>query len=139
MEVATSRYYLRRLTNFRTLSINGHCFATAEYEEDHRRLHVFMAYAEYPQLDAIMRALCPFLVKVPADEDIVLDFFTWKQDDSLPEAERTQSEIKSAINLAEFPRPIGVSSWPFRAPLAIPVWARCSISPTNLPKTATKR
>lgn len=105
MEVTTSRYYLRRLTNFRTLSINGHCFATAEYEEDHRRLHVFMAYAEYPQLDATMRGLCPLLVEVPADEEIVLDFFTWKRD-SLPGAERTQSEIQSAINLAEFPRPI---------------------------------
>jgi acetyl/propionyl-CoA carboxylase alpha subunit len=105
MEVTTSRYYLRRLTNFRTLSINGHCFATAEYEEDHRRIHVFMAYAEYPQLDAVMRALCPFLVEVPADEDIVLDFFTWKQD-SLSEAERTQSEVSSVINLAAFPRSI---------------------------------
>ncbi len=105
MEVTTSRYYLRRLTNFRTLSINGHCFATAEYEGDHRRIHVYMAYAEYPQLDATMRALFPFLVKVPADEDIVLDFFTWKQD-SLSEAEGTQGEVSSVINLAAFPRAI---------------------------------
>jgi hypothetical protein len=43
--------------------------------------------------------------EVPADEDIVLDFFTWKQD-SLPEAERTQSEVSSVINLAAFPRSI---------------------------------
>ncbi|MGO9565498.1 MAG: biotin carboxylase N-terminal domain-containing protein [Candidatus Korobacteraceae bacterium] len=105
MEAVTSRYYLRRLTNFRTLFVNGHCFATAQYEEDHRRLHVFMAYAEYPLLDETMRALFPFLVEVPPDEDIVLDFFTWKQD-SLSEAERTQTEVSSVISSAAFPRTI---------------------------------
>jgi len=105
MEVTTSRYYMRRLTNFRTLSIDGHCFATAEYEEDHKRLHVFMAYAEYPRLDETMRALFPILVEVPKHEDVILDFFTWKQD-SLPEAEPTQGEVASVINLAGFPRAI---------------------------------
>jgi acetyl-CoA carboxylase carboxyltransferase component len=105
MQVVNSRYYMRWLSNFRALSIEGHCFATAQYEEDHKQIHVFMAYAEYPRLGETMRELFPFLAEVPKDEDIVLDFFTWKQD-SLPEPECTQSEIHSVTNLAAFPRAI---------------------------------
>jgi acetyl/propionyl-CoA carboxylase alpha subunit/acetyl-CoA carboxylase carboxyltransferase component len=105
MEVVTYRNYTRRLTNFRTLSVNGDCFATAEYEEDRKRLHVFTAYAEYSRLDETMRALFPFMVEVPEHEDIILDFLTWRQD-SLPEAEHTQGEIEAVISLAGFPRAI---------------------------------
>ncbi len=104
MQIVTSRYYMRRLTNFRTLSINGHCFAKAEYDEDDKHLHVFMAYAEYSRLDETMHALFPFLAEVPEGDSIVLDFFTWEQN-SLPSAELTQSEINTLINSIEFPRP----------------------------------
>jgi len=105
MEVVTYRNYTRRLTGFRTLSANGHCFATAHYEEDHKRLHILVAVAEYSRLDETIRALFPFLAEAPKHENTIVDLLTWKQD-SLPEAERTQVEIESVINLAGFPRAI---------------------------------
>ncbi len=105
MQIVTSRYYMRRLTNFRTLSINGHCFAKAEYDEDNKHLHVFMAYAERCRLDETMRALFPFLAEVPEGDDVVLDLFAWEQN-SLPDAEQAQSEIHTLINSIEFCRPV---------------------------------
>jgi acetyl-CoA carboxylase carboxyltransferase component/biotin carboxyl carrier protein len=105
MEIVTSRYYMRRLKNFRTLAIDGHCFAKAEYDEDGKHLHVFMACAEYCRLGENMHALFPFLVEVPEGDDVVLDFFTWEQN-ALPDAEQTQSEIHTLINSIEFSRPV---------------------------------
>ena len=105
MQIVTSRYYMRRLTNFRTLSIDGQCFATAEYREDDKHLHVFMAYAEYRRLDETMHTLFPFLTEVPEGDDVVLDFFTWEQN-SLPDAEQTQCEINTLINSIKFSRPV---------------------------------
>jgi len=105
MQIVTSRYYRRRLTNFRTLSIDGHCFAKAEYDEDDKHLHVFMAYAEYCRLDEAIHALVPFLAASPEGDVIVLDFFTWEKN-ALPPAEQTQSEIHMLINSSEVSRPV---------------------------------
>jgi acetyl/propionyl-CoA carboxylase alpha subunit/acetyl-CoA carboxylase carboxyltransferase component len=105
MQIATSRYYMRRLTNFQTLSIDGQCFAKAEYDEDDKHMHVFMAYSEYCQLDKAMHALFRLLGEVPAGDGIVLDFFTWEQNE-LPDAEQIQSEIDALINSIEFARPV---------------------------------
>ena len=105
MQAITSRYYSRRLTNFRTLAIDGHCFTRAEYEDEGKRLHVFMAYGEYKRLAENLRDLFPFFADVPEDEAIELDLFTW-ENESLPEAEVAQSEIHSLLNTLEFPRPM---------------------------------
>src|SRR5262249_15392000 len=77
MQAITSRYYSRRLTNFRTLAIDGHCFTRAEYEEDGKRLHVFMAYGEYKRLAENLQDLFAFFADVPQDEAIKVDLFTW--------------------------------------------------------------
>ena len=105
MQAITSRYYSRRLTNFRTLAIDGHCFTRAEYEEEGNRRHVFMAYGEYRRLVENLRDLFPFFADVPDDEPIKLDLFTW-ENESVPDADRTQAEIHEVLNSVEFPRAI---------------------------------
>jgi acetyl/propionyl-CoA carboxylase alpha subunit/acetyl-CoA carboxylase carboxyltransferase component len=105
MQVITARYYNRRLTNFRTLSVDGHCFTRAEYEEEGSRFHVFMAYGEYRKLAGSLRELFPFFAEVPESESIKLDLFTW-ENESQPDVERTKAEIHSVLNSAEFPRPV---------------------------------
>src|SRR5580704_14230697 len=105
MQIITTRYYMRRLTNFRTLAIDGHCFTSAEYYEEGKCQHVFMAYGEYLRLDENLRELLPFFADVPEDDGIVLDFFTWAHN-ALPEPGHAQSEIKTIINSVKFPRPV---------------------------------
>jgi len=106
LEVITSRYYyVQKLTNFRTLPMNGRCCVTAQYEENQKCVHVFTVHTEYPLLAEAMREMVPFLAEVPASDDVVLDLVSWNQN-SLGEAECTQREVQSAINQAGFPRVI---------------------------------
>ena len=103
MQVLTSRYYLRRLSDFRTLSVDGHCFARAEYYNQGKHQHIFTAYSEHECLGDTLRELLPFVAEVPEGEEIVLDFFTWKQA-SLPDAAETRAALHEVINRVVFPR-----------------------------------
>ena len=105
MEVITTRYYLRRLGNFRTLPANGDCSAKAEYYEDGKRQHVFVAYCEYARLGETIRELVPFFSEVPQGEDVVLDCFAWRED-PLPEAPDTKNAVQAVVNAMDFARPI---------------------------------
>ena len=104
LEVMTSRYYRAPADQLphaiQSMGIVSYPRNTTRMAGD---IHVFMRMREYPQLMQAMRALFPFLVKVPADEEIVLDFFTWKQEIRCPRR-RDAEEIHSVINRAEFPR-----------------------------------
>ena len=105
MEAITSRYYLRRLTDFRPLAVNEHCFGRAEYYDEGKHQHVFVAYSEYGRLGETVRELFPFLSEVPQGDDIVLDFFTWRTD-ALPDLAETRTQLHAIVNQAGFPQPI---------------------------------
>ncbi len=48
LEVLTSRYYkIRTLLNPASSAVDGHCYVSAEYDHEGKRIHVFAAYAEY--------------------------------------------------------------------------------------------
>ena len=60
LEALTWRYYrIRKLTNFRCLAVDGQCYASAEYDHEGKRIHVFTTHAEYAQLPEAARALFP--------------------------------------------------------------------------------
>jgi acetyl-CoA carboxylase carboxyltransferase component len=104
LEALTWRYYrIRNLTNFRALTVDGHCYASAEYDYEGKRIHVFTTHAEHSRLSETARAMFPMIAEVPADHDIVIDFYachsSWLGD---PEA--TQQEVHSMLNQAGFPR-----------------------------------
>src|SRR5208283_2285770 len=107
LEVLTWRYYrIRKITNFRTVAVNdSQCCATAEYDHEARRLHVFTTHAEYSQLAASARALFPLIADVPADHDILIDFYLFHAG-QLGDADATQQEVRSALNQVGFPRSI---------------------------------
>ena len=107
LEVLTWRYYrIRKITNFRTVAVNdSQCCATAEYDHEARRLHVFTTHAEYSQLAASARALFPLIADVPADHDILIDFYLFHAG-QLGDADATQQEVCSALNQVGFPRSI---------------------------------
>jgi len=106
LEALTWRYYrIRKLTNFRSLALDGQCCATAEYDYEGKRIHVFTTHADYSRLAEAARALFPLIAEVPADHDIVIDFYIFHSG-RLSDPEATQQELRSVINQAGFPRAI---------------------------------
>jgi len=106
LEALTWRYYrIRNLTNFRASEVDGQSYASAEYDYENKRIHVFTTHAEYSQLSDAARRLFPMIAEVPADHDIVVDFYVfqsgWPHD---PEV--TQQELRSVLDQAGFPRSI---------------------------------
>lgn len=106
LEAITWRYYrIRTLENFRCLAVNGHCFASAEYEYEGARIHVFTTHAEYSRLSEVLLAMSPLIEKVPPGCEIVIDVYTWHSG-QLTDAEVTQQEVQSVLNQARLPRSI---------------------------------
>ena len=106
LEALTWRYYrIRKLTNFCSLALDGQCCARAEYDYEGKRIHVFTTHAEYSRLADAARALFPMIVNVPADHDIVIDFYIFHSE-RLSDPEATQQELQSVLNQVGFPRSI---------------------------------
>jgi len=106
LEALTWRYYrIRKLTNFRSLELDGQCYASAEYDHEGKRIHVFTTHAEYSQLSEAARTLFPMIAAVPADHDVVIDFYVF-QSDWPHDPEATQQEVRSVLDQAGFPRSI---------------------------------
>ncbi|MGO9125833.1 MAG: carboxyl transferase domain-containing protein, partial [Terriglobales bacterium] len=106
LEALTWRYYrIRNLANFRSLAVDGQCYASAEYDHEGKRIHVFTTHAEYSRLSEAARTMFPMIAEVPADHDIVIDFYVFHSG-WLGEPEATQQEVRAVLNQAGFPRSI---------------------------------
>ena len=104
LEAITWRYYrIRALENFRSLDIDGRCYAAAEYEHEGRRIHMFTTHTEYAQLANAATGICGLLKDVPEDHDIVLDFYSWHEGQPA-EADCTQQELRTVLAGIKFPR-----------------------------------
>jgi acetyl/propionyl-CoA carboxylase alpha subunit/acetyl-CoA carboxylase carboxyltransferase component len=107
LEALTWRYYrIRKLTNLRCLALNDEqCCATAEYDYEGKRLHVFTTHAEYSRLAEAARAMFPLIGGVPADHDVLIDFYVFHCG-GLGDPEATHQEVCSVLNQGSFPRPM---------------------------------
>jgi acetyl-CoA carboxylase carboxyltransferase component len=106
LEVLTWRYYrIRTLVNFRILETRGYIYASAEYDHEDKRIHVFTAYANYSQLMTAATAMFPLIAQVPADHDVVLDFYL-ENSASINDPDITERQVHSMLNQAGFPRAI---------------------------------
>ncbi len=106
LEALTWRYYrIRKLTNFRSVAVDGQCCASAEYDHEGKRIHVFTTHAEYSRLAEAARTLFPMIVDVPADHDIVIDFYVFHSG-RLGDPEAVQQEVRSVLSQVGFPRSI---------------------------------
>ncbi len=106
LEALTWRYYrIRKLTNFHSLFVDGQSCASAEYDHEGKRIHLFTTHSEYGQLPASARALFPMIADVPLTHDIVIDFYIIHSG-MVDDPETTQQEVRSILNQVGFPRPI---------------------------------
>jgi len=104
LEAITSRYYrIRKLTNFRTLDVNGRCHALAEYDHEGKHTHVVATHCQYSELSKAARTLFPMIADVPVDHEVVIDFFV-SHSGSLNDPELTQQEVHSMLDQTSFPR-----------------------------------
>jgi acetyl/propionyl-CoA carboxylase alpha subunit/acetyl-CoA carboxylase carboxyltransferase component len=106
LEVLTLRYYkIRTLQSPNSSAADGHCYVSAEYDHEGKRIHVFAAYAEYHALSTVANALLPIIAGVPADHDVVLDFHVCSNG-QLRTADTTQVEVLAMLKQVAFPRSI---------------------------------
>jgi acetyl/propionyl-CoA carboxylase alpha subunit/acetyl-CoA carboxylase carboxyltransferase component len=106
LEAITWRYYrIRALENFHFVDVGEHCFASAEYDHEGRRIYVFTTYSEYARLSDAMRAISPLIADAPAGHDVVIDFYLWHTG-SLGEPDSTERDLRAVLNEGMFSRPI---------------------------------
>ena len=104
LEVLTSRYYkIRRLLNPNCSLAEGYCSVSDEYDHEGKRIHVFAIYASYDELSAASKALIPAIAKVPANQEVVIDFHLCRSR-KLDEPDGTEHELQSMLNAVSFPR-----------------------------------
>jgi len=106
LEVLTRRYYrIRQLSALRTWVQDGKCCVSTEYDHEGKRIHLICTHTDYPQLTETAQTLLPLIAQVPADHDIVLDFYAWRPG-QLGDVETMQKEACAMVNAVGFPRPI---------------------------------
>ncbi len=104
LETLTLRYYrIRELADFHSVAIDGHCYASAEYEHEGKRIHVLATHAEYSKLADVARSLLPMIAAVPANHDIAIDFSVFRSG-WLGDTEVIQQELRSVLNRVGFTR-----------------------------------
>jgi len=106
LEIVTTRYYRgQTLANFRAVPMEGRSCISAEFEDDGRHVHVFSTNTEYLHLGDAARAMFPCIQEVPADHDIVIDFYAWNPEFH-SDQEFVEQEVRSVLNQAGFSRAI---------------------------------
>ena len=106
LEALTCRYYkIRNLQTPRSSIVDSHCYVTAEYDHEGKRIHIFACYAEYDGLSTVAESMLPVIAEVPTDHDIVMDFHVCHSG-ALSDPDVTQRELRSMLDQVRFPRPI---------------------------------
>ena len=106
LEVLTLRYYrIRMLMDFRSSTIAGYCYTSAEYDHEGKRIHVFATHAEYSRMTEAARGLAPLIDQVPEDHDVVIDFYL-SHTGHAEDVETYQQQVLSMLQQACFSRPL---------------------------------
>jgi acetyl/propionyl-CoA carboxylase alpha subunit/acetyl-CoA carboxylase carboxyltransferase component len=104
LEVLVRRYYrIRDLERLAVQDIGGRSCAAAEYSFDGRRIHLLATHAPWAQLSEAARGLAPAIAEVPADHDVVVDFFLYGGSGS-GDADAAAETIRRVLQEAGFPR-----------------------------------
>jgi acetyl/propionyl-CoA carboxylase alpha subunit/acetyl-CoA carboxylase carboxyltransferase component len=89
LKTLTLRYYrIRKMDNLRLREIGGCPVLSTEYEYEGKHIHLFTTHSEYTHLKETAEKVCQLIGKIPADHDIIMDFYLrhpvgFVQDDEL--------------------------------------------------------
>lgn len=106
LEIITRRYYIiRRLTDLHVSQDSNYNILTARYELDGRQIHLYSAHCRFEDLAAVAAGIDARMGDVPADADIVVDFFLW-EGDRFESEESALSATLDTLNTIAFARPL---------------------------------
>jgi len=106
LEVLTRRYYRAHLLDhFRTESIGERSYAIAQYQDEGHRVHLVSTHAEGEDPKLEVSVMDPILAKLPADEDVVLDWHVW-QSDAPADPDVLAEQLRVMLNQAGFCRTV---------------------------------
>ena len=107
LEVLILRYYsARKLTNTRTLAVNGSWCVAADYQDEGKSGHVFAGHADYRALEAVIHSVAHFIEEVPGQDDVVLDLMAWSPE-PLGDADSMSLYIREVLRQASLPPAVG--------------------------------
>ncbi|HEX6557477.1 MAG TPA: carboxyl transferase domain-containing protein [Ktedonobacteraceae bacterium] len=102
LEVLTRRYYrMHRLEDFERTTVDGQTFVKAAYDYEGKHTTVVTTFTTYTGLANGIAAMSRFLNRFPFEDDVVVDFYTWRSD-SPSEAETTEQEIRAILDRTNF-------------------------------------
>ncbi len=106
LEVLTRRYYrIRSLRGVSGRALDTLRCAIGEYELDGRNICCVAVYSDYARFAQTLTACHRLLSELPADSDVVMDFYLVRSDEHAP-ADTTERELQEALQKAAPPRPL---------------------------------
>ncbi len=106
VECLTRRYYrIRDLDNIRTQHSGGQPFVLAEYEYEDTPVTLITTQTAYEDLAPTGNLLLALLDDIPADNEIVIDFYLHRDGTEVSEAD-TLTHVRQALDAIPFPRKI---------------------------------
>jgi biotin carboxyl carrier protein len=98
LEVMMRRYYrIRDLCNVQSTSIGDHCFVTADYEHEGKRIHVVTTHAGHESLAETTGVCARMIERYPAADDVVVDVYVWKPE-ALGDEDATAAEFRRILS-----------------------------------------
>jgi acetyl/propionyl-CoA carboxylase alpha subunit/acetyl-CoA carboxylase carboxyltransferase component len=102
--VMVRRYYrIRDLEQLVVRDVGGRSCAMAEYSFEGRRINLLATHAPWAQLSEAARALAAPIAEVPADHDVVVDFFLSRESTS-ENADAVAEAVRAVLQEVGFPR-----------------------------------
>ena len=106
LEAIVRRYYrIRSLQNITSAESNGRCYVTTEYAHEGKQIHVIATHCDFFKLEEATAALNSMIHEIPAEDDIVVDIYTWTSE-ALADPDQTEQDIRTILNRVHLSRPL---------------------------------
>jgi acetyl/propionyl-CoA carboxylase alpha subunit/acetyl-CoA carboxylase carboxyltransferase component len=106
LEILVRRYYrIRVIEGLQVSSESGRALARAAYTHEGRRIRLLSTHCRERELKAVLELLMPHVAAAPAEEDVVLDLYVWR-DAPLGPANDNAEAVRSVLDDAPWSRPL---------------------------------
>ena len=106
LEVLSRRYYkIRELERLGSVALGDQGVGLGQYTLEGKRIHLFTTHALDTNLFEAASRLQPLLVGVPPDEDVVIDFYIWRNG-PLGDPQANILELKDILDRVPYGRPV---------------------------------
>ncbi|MCL4845977.1 MAG: carbamoyl-phosphate synthase subunit L [Acidobacteria bacterium] len=107
LEVLTRRFYrIRDLRDCALSELEGRSVCSAEYEHDGRRLRLLASHARWVDLPAALAVLSEVVNDVPADVEILIDLYVWREGAATEEPDDASVALTAVLAATPFSRPV---------------------------------